>query len=190
MKSALPLFVCAVTLSSSPGGPPRSAAAFQLPLGFIRPKHSVSGTLQPSTRVYPCASNAFDNQQRIRSTIHARLGRPFSPLQRRRASGADTVSRMGVEPGTSDDSGNDVNSAGFMLRWKQSAAMVGVVATLFGTALGFVSPSMDYFTRADAAMAPSLMQDEKGYISIFEKVCISRCGITVAVGCTGFNTPD
>lgn len=46
---------------------------------------------------------------------------------------------------------------------------LGLGVAALGVGLGLVTlPVTD---GAHAAMAPSLMQDEKGYISIFEKVC-------------------
>lgn len=52
-------------------------------------------------------------------------------------------------------------------RWKKGITATVVAATLLGGSMLLPAPSK---TVAHAAMAPSLMQDEKGYISIFEKV--------------------
>ena len=51
--------------------------------------------------------------------------------------------------------------------WKEAAAGFVIGLTIFGSGVLTLLPE----DMASAAMAPSLMQDEKGYITIFEKVC-------------------
>lgn len=60
--------------------------------------------------------------------------------------------------------GNDVGS--MFSRWRKVAAATAVGLAIFGGGVLMPAPS----DTATAGIAPSLMQDEKGYISIFEKV--------------------
>lgn len=53
--------------------------------------------------------------------------------------------------------------------WKKAIAAMAFTATILGGS--FILPVTNH-ASAEAAMAPSLLQDEKGYISIFEKVRI------------------
>lgn len=52
----------------------------------------------------------------------------------------------------------------------KTGVVLGAAVALLAGGVGLVTPAMGEVGRANAAMAPSLMQDEKGYISIFEKV--------------------
>lgn len=59
--------------------------------------------------------------------------------------------------------------------WKRSlltaSACLGILGgSVLSTSPGLLLPGGGDSSVAMAAMAPSLMQDEKGYISIFEKV--------------------
>lgn len=67
----------------------------------------------------------------------------------------------GKDPGDGESGDNDM-----LLDWKKVAAATAVGLTIFGGGFLLSAPE----EQARAAMAPSLMQDEKGYISIFEKV--------------------
>lgn len=60
--------------------------------------------------------------------------------------------------------GDDVGS--MISRWNKVAAATAVGLAIFGGGVLMPTPS----DVATAGIAPSLMQDEKGYISIFEKV--------------------
>lgn len=51
----------------------------------------------------------------------------------------------------------------------KTGVVLGAAVALLAGGVGLVTPAMGEVGRANAAMAPSLMQDEKGYISIFEK---------------------
>lgn len=67
-----------------------------------------------------------------------------------------------------------------MSEWKRSLVAASVALSIFGGGVLATSPAGLMMPLQDggrsssdvamAAMAPSLMQDEKGYISIFEKV--------------------
>lgn len=89
------------------------------------------------------------------------------------AARANTVALgMGTELG---DNRSDGGLAGYRLQLAKTGAVMGVIAAVLAGEVGLVTPAMGELARANAAMAPSLMQDEKGYISIFEKVCTCFC---------------
>lgn len=62
-------------------------------------------------------------------------------------------------------------SGGIVSAWRKLAAGFAVGLTIFAGGVLMPAPG----DGVGAAMAPSLMQDEKGYISIFEKVRVCEC---------------
>lgn len=98
-------------------------------------------------------------------------------LSRHRCSQA--TAKMLLESGSGG--GGDGGGSGDMFSmWKKVTAATAVGLTIFGG--GVLMPVPEY-GAAGAAMAPSLMQDERGYISIFEKVSTVGSSIKGALSC-------
>lgn len=74
------------------------------------------------------------------------------------------------DSGGGGDDGDGGVGSGCLLGWKRGlvSAAVGLSVLSGGLTTSYL-PGLTS-SAAQAAMAPSLMQDEKGYISIFEKV--------------------
>ncbi|CAM9173149.1 unnamed protein product [Hapterophycus canaliculatus] len=76
---------------------------------------------------------------------------------------------MVSDPGDGGDGGSG-GGGGWLSDWRRGLVTAAVgLSFLSGGLLTTISPPGSQGTVAQAAMAPSLMQDEKGYISIFEK---------------------
>lgn len=138
-------------------------------------RHAQAFQLAPSsfhnTRIKTFESSA--------STGHAAAA-SWAPRSRRRQRSFSTMTLSG-----SGGSGNDGVGGGdsWFSEWKRSLVAASVALSIFGGSVLTTSPGVmplqdgagrSSSSVAMAAMAPSLMQDEKGYISIFEKViCLS-----------------
>lgn len=80
------------------------------------------------------------------------------------------------DSGGGGDDGDGVGS-GWLSGWKRGlvSAAVGLSVLSGGLTTSYKCLPGLASSGAQAAMAPSLMQDEKGYISIFEKVLTYKC---------------
>ena len=152
----------------------RHARAFQLQLAL---------SSFHSTRVEPFESSASTRPAAAASWATA--ARP--PRRRRQRSfGAMALSDPQDNRVDGDRGGGD----SWLSEWKRGLVMASAALSIFGG--GVLGTSPEGMLRvpplpqdggsssvAMAAMAPSLMQDEKGYISIFEKVsyCVSRLSL-------------
>lgn len=112
------------------------------------------------------------------------------PRRRRRQRSFGTMSLS--DPGGSGDGGVGGGDS-WLSEWKRSLVAASLALSVFGGSVLTTSPAgllplQDGGGRSSgsvamAAMAPSLMQDEKGYISIFEKV---GCAFTSPYLCTAW----
>lgn len=79
---------------------------------------------------------------------------------------------MGVKP-TPDEQVERQHGSGLLAlaeQWKKVGVATAIAATVFVGGMLVPFAGTGGADQANAAMAPSLMQDEKGYIAIFEKV--------------------
>lgn len=96
----------------------------------------------------------------------------LSPQQQQQQQQQHNGARLSMlsDLGDGEDGGGGGGS-GWLSEWKRGLVTAAVgLSFLSGGLLTTISPPGSQGSVAQAAMAPSLMQDEKGYISIFEKV--------------------
>lgn len=145
-------------------------------------------SFQSTTRVKP-----FESLPALASTHHASWAATARPPRRLRQRSFGTMS-------LSDPAGSGNGGAGggdsWFSEWKRSLVAASVALSIFGGSVLTTSPARllplqdggrSSSSVAMAAMAPSLMQDEKGYISIFEKV-IALLRLSDTVCCPHLST--
>lgn len=139
--------------------------------GFLVPSYPVSfESPKGSTRRYlGCARPIANTEFTAPNVLHGvrRHSRAVSHAMSRMNSG-EPRDRQKIETG--------LMPSGVVRQLQKTIVAAATATTLLGGSLLLAMPSE---TAANAAMAPSLMQDEKGYISIFEKVCGSTNRVLV-----------
>lgn len=118
----------------------------------------------PTTRSRRARATALSPQQQQQQ-------QQFLQPQRRRHNG----DRFSMLSDSGDSTGDCGSGSGWLpAEWRRGLVTAAVgLSFLSGGLLTTMSPPGSQGSAAQAAMAPSLMQDEKGYISIFEKVGVA-----------------